>query len=204
MRLITKTILELQLFIIIIIINDGVLSLTDSHTNHKKAHHGGIMSRRECARQTKKTITSIKTITINEDNYIDFLQAPLYFVDILAYCNLLFTTLFTIECCLKVFALGPKVSIIQPSVKYPKPGKQVSCLKQTCLSRTTSKTPGTLLTLSPWSGASSMWRNFSRLVFSNCSGRPGWSSCSGKILWYFLTFFNARNWGLLFFHTGGV
>ena len=103
-----------------------------------------------------KTMTSIKTITINEDDHIDFLQAPLYFVDILAYCNLLFTTLFTIECCLKVFALGPKVSIIQPSVKYPKPGKQARCLKQTCLSRTTSKTPGTLLTLSPWSGASSM------------------------------------------------
>ena len=172
MRLITKTILELQLFIIIIIINDGVLSLTDSHTNHKKAHHGGIMSRRECARQTKKTITSmkkvitsIKMITINEDNHIDLLQAPLYFVDILAYCNLLFTTLFTIECCLKVFALGPKVSIIQPSVKYPKPRKQARCLKQTCLSRTTSKTPGTLSILSPWSGASSMWQNFSRLVF---------------------------------------
>lgn len=39
-----------------------------------------------------------------------FHQAPLYFVDILAYCNLLFTTLFTIECCLKVFSFGPKVS----------------------------------------------------------------------------------------------
>ena len=46
-------------------------------------------------------------------------QAPLYFVDILAYCNLLFTTLFTIECCFKVFALGPKVSIIQIVWKYP-------------------------------------------------------------------------------------
>ena len=69
---------------------------------------------------TIKMIITIKTITINEDDHIDFLQAPLYFVDILAYCNLLFTTLFTIECCLKVFALGPKVSIIQPSVKYPK------------------------------------------------------------------------------------
>ena len=103
----------------------------------------------------KKT-TSMKMTTINEDDHTNFLQAPLYFVDILAYCNLLFTTLFTIECCLKVFALGPKVSIIQPSVKYPKPSKQVNCLKQTCLSRTTSKTSGTLLTLSPWLGVSSM------------------------------------------------
>ena len=131
-------------------------------------------------------------------------QAPLYFVDILAYCNLLFTTLFTIECCLKVFALGPKVSIIQPSVKYPKPGKQARCLKQTCLSRTTSKTPGTLLTLSPWSGASSMWRNFSRLVSSSSSGRPGWSSCSGKILWYFSILFQTRNWGLFFSYRRSV
>ena len=103
-----------------------------------------------------KKITTMKMTTINEDDHLDFSQAPLYFVDILAYCNLLFTTLFTIECCLKVFALGPKVSIIQPPVKYPKPGKQARCLKQTCLSRTTSKTPGTLLTLSPWSGVSPM------------------------------------------------
>ena len=50
---------------------------------------------------------------------IGVFQAPLYFVDILAYCNLLFTTLFTIECCFKVFALGPKVSIIQTFLKYP-------------------------------------------------------------------------------------
>ena len=72
--------------------------------------NGGILS--------YANITTMKII--NEDDHIDFLQAPLYFVDILAYCNLLFTTLFTIECCLKVFALGPKVSIIQTSVKYPK------------------------------------------------------------------------------------
>ena len=38
-----------------------------------------------------------------------FHQAPLFFVDILSYCNLLFTSLFTIEFGLKVFSFGPKV-----------------------------------------------------------------------------------------------
>ena len=38
-----------------------------------------------------------------------FHHAPLWFVDILSYCNLLFTTLFTLECSLKLFSYGPKV-----------------------------------------------------------------------------------------------
>ena len=37
-------------------------------------------------------------------------DAPLFYVDILSYLNLLFTTLFTIEAILKVFGYGPKVS----------------------------------------------------------------------------------------------
>ena len=36
-------------------------------------------------------------------------DAPLFYVDILSYLNLLFTTLFTIEAILKVFGYGPKV-----------------------------------------------------------------------------------------------
>ena len=36
-------------------------------------------------------------------------DAPLFWVDILSYLNLLFTTLFTIEAILKVFGYGPKV-----------------------------------------------------------------------------------------------
>merc|ERR1719495_1777065 len=31
-----------------------------------------------------------------------------FFMDILSYLNLIFTTLFTIECCLKIFSYGPK------------------------------------------------------------------------------------------------
>ena len=37
-------------------------------------------------------------------------DAPLFYVDILSYLNLLFTTLFTIEAILKVFGYGPKVT----------------------------------------------------------------------------------------------
>ena len=36
-------------------------------------------------------------------------DAPLFYVDILSYLNLLFTTLFTIEAILKIFGYGPKV-----------------------------------------------------------------------------------------------
>ena len=40
-------------------------------------------------------------------------DAPLFYVDILSYLNLLFTTLFTIEAIMKVFGYGPKVCGIQ-------------------------------------------------------------------------------------------
>ena len=40
---------------------------------------------------------------------IKYHDAPLFFMDILSYFNLLFTTLFTIECGLKLFGYGPKV-----------------------------------------------------------------------------------------------
>ena len=39
-------------------------------------------------------------------------DAPLFYVDILSYLNLLFTTLFTIEAILKIFGYGPKVNNI--------------------------------------------------------------------------------------------
>ena len=38
-------------------------------------------------------------------------DAPLFYVDILSYLNLLFTTLFTIEAILKIFGYGPKVKV---------------------------------------------------------------------------------------------
>ena len=41
-------------------------------------------------------------------------DAPLFYVDILSYCNLLFTTLFTIEAVLKIFGYGPKVGYPTP------------------------------------------------------------------------------------------
>ena len=41
-------------------------------------------------------------------------DAPLFYVDILSYCNLLFTTLFTIEAVLKIFGYGPKVGYPSP------------------------------------------------------------------------------------------
>lgn len=41
---------------------------------------------------------------------LKFEGAPLYFMDILIYFNLIFTLLFTIECVLKLSSFGPKVS----------------------------------------------------------------------------------------------
>ena len=38
-------------------------------------------------------------------------EAPLFYVDILSYLNLLFTTLFTIEAIMKIFGYGPKVCL---------------------------------------------------------------------------------------------
>jgi len=41
---------------------------------------------------------------------LKFEGAPLYFMDILIYFNLIFTLLFTIECVLKLSSFGPKVN----------------------------------------------------------------------------------------------
>ena len=48
------------------------------------------------------------------NSYLIFFQfqgAPLEFMDVLSDLNLIFTTMFTVECVLKLSSFGPKVSL---------------------------------------------------------------------------------------------